>query len=249
MGDETIGIIKRRKDNNMTTTETITPSKANRLFWLGRYAERVYTCLHIVRKCLDKMIDDDENAYRDYCTKLGIPDVYPTSDDFFRDYLYAEGNGYSLITSMRYAFDNAILLRDDIKSESLAYIELSLRVMRECAKGNAKCDDLQAVTDNMLAFWGGLEESIISRKCKDLLYLGRNLERLELHVRFHYDSKRISAIYATTCQYLSRLPEVYSKESFAEIQHLMKGSELNIENDDFDKDMIRAINSLFVIVL
>lgn len=40
----------------------LSTTKANRLFWLGRYAERVYIALHLLRKHFDLMIDEDVTA-------------------------------------------------------------------------------------------------------------------------------------------------------------------------------------------
>ena len=41
----------------MTQKNLISATKANSLYWLGRYEERVYITLHLLRKCYDKMID------------------------------------------------------------------------------------------------------------------------------------------------------------------------------------------------
>ena len=39
----------------MTQNNLISATKANSLYWLGRYEERVYITLHLLRKCYDKM--------------------------------------------------------------------------------------------------------------------------------------------------------------------------------------------------
>ena len=44
----------------------ISIEKADRLFWLGRYAERVLTTLVAFFDFYDEMIDGDEKAYRIY---------------------------------------------------------------------------------------------------------------------------------------------------------------------------------------
>lgn len=232
----------------MTAANILSSSKANRLFWLGRYAERVYTSLHLVRKYLDKMIDSDSDCYRMFCNQLGIPDIYTSAEDFRCRFLYDEESQMSLITSMRRAFDNAIELREEIKSENLSYIELALNTMRKCSNTNAKCDELQPVTDNLLAFWGGLEERMSSREAKDLLRLGRQLESLELHIRFQYDMEHIRSIYDTIDAYISRLPEVYSKQYYAELNSLMRSS-YDTSSAEFRNHMITAINSLFIVSL
>ena len=41
----------------MVKNRILSANKANSLFWLGRYEERVYITLHLMRKCYDKMID------------------------------------------------------------------------------------------------------------------------------------------------------------------------------------------------
>lgn len=232
----------------MTIVNILSPAKTNRLFWLGRYVERVYTSLHLVRKYFDKMIDSDPNCYKRFCDNLGIPDDYESAEDFRVRYLYDESSPFSLITAMRRAFDNGIELREEIKSENLSYIELALNTMRECAKTSATCDGLQPVTDYLLAFWGGLEERISSRDVKDLLRLGRMLESLELHVRFHYNMRQIKTVYDTIDTYIKRLPDVYDKISYAELSSLMRSC-YDTSSDEFRSRMIAAINSLFTVSL
>lgn len=232
----------------MTTTTTISNNKANRLFWLGRYVERVYTCLHLVRRYLDEMIDGSETAYIAYCDQVGIPCDYHSADDFALRYLYDSNTPSSIYTSLKRAFDNAIELRDDIKSESLSYIEMSLAVLEKCAATSAHCTDLQDVTDYMLSFWGSIEERVHDPRVKSLLRLGRCLESLELHVRFCYDLDRITDIYRCIDQNLSKLPEVYSKTYYAALNSLMH-ADADASDPIFRTKMVHAINSLFIITL
>ena len=51
---------------------TLSKEKAIRLLWLGRYTERAYFSLHVLRKYHDKMIDEDDTAYKMYCLKNPI---------------------------------------------------------------------------------------------------------------------------------------------------------------------------------
>ena len=41
-------------------TTAISSGKANRLFWLGRYAERAYLSLHFLRRYFDLYLDGNE---------------------------------------------------------------------------------------------------------------------------------------------------------------------------------------------
>ena len=49
--------------------------KANRLFWLGRYAERGYLFLHLMRKAYDEVLDvpvGETPVYSDFLKKLDV---------------------------------------------------------------------------------------------------------------------------------------------------------------------------------
>ncbi|MDR0943935.1 MAG: succinylglutamate desuccinylase/aspartoacylase family protein [Ruminococcus sp.] len=50
-------------------------NKANRLFWLGRYNERVLTTLKYILNLYDKSIDSEIDI-DGYCRKLNIPNLY-----------------------------------------------------------------------------------------------------------------------------------------------------------------------------
>ena len=67
----------------------ISPTKANRLYWLGRYAERVVMSMHLLRKYANRAIDGDREAtYDDFCTRMGIPMV-ADAETFESEFLYS----------------------------------------------------------------------------------------------------------------------------------------------------------------
>ena len=98
----------------------ISPNKANRLFWLGRYTERVYTSLHILRKCYDQMIDGNTVGYNNYYKTMNINNRYSDIQEFTSGLFYDRTNPSSLISGIESANDNAILLREEIMSETLS---------------------------------------------------------------------------------------------------------------------------------
>lgn len=67
---------------------TLSLSKTNRLYWLGRYHERVFTTLQFMLDCYDRMIDGAPVDYVGYCSRLGIPCAYTDAEDFVRRYLF-----------------------------------------------------------------------------------------------------------------------------------------------------------------
>ena len=138
----------------LTATKTnkgISTAKANRLFWMGRYAERVYLALHLLRKHYDLMIDQDSDAYKNFCTKIGIENKYLSGEDFMQSYLYDETNADSIINMLERVNDNAILIREEIMSESLSYVQMSISFMKKSKEEGRSLAEIQKITDKFVA--------------------------------------------------------------------------------------------------
>jgi hypothetical protein len=175
--------------------ETLSIVKAGNLFWLGRYTQRVYTILHFFRKYRDMIIDVDADSYHAFCRKLGVEDKYNSASDFLRRYLFDAADGNSLIFALACAFDNGIVLRKEIKSETLSYVQLCVDEMERCAKADADVNALQPVTDSLMAFWGAVDERIFRRDVRNMIKAGWYLEDLDLHIRFEYPYERVRLLF------------------------------------------------------
>lgn len=174
----------------------ISATKANRLYWLGRYAERVYLSLHLLRRYYDKTIDGKPEEYEEYYRKLDISNPYPDKDSFRLGYMYDAENPCSLLSGLEYANDNAIVLREEISSETLSYIQMSLCHIKErAARKDVNITNLQPVTDSLLSFWGSIDERVFDERIRNFLRIGRLVEHIDLHVRFDYPYSRIIEAY------------------------------------------------------
>lgn len=174
------------KSNN-----AISSIKANHLFWMGRYAERVYLALHLLRKHYDLMIDENEEAYKLFCTRMGIENKYSSAEHFMESYLYDLDNSDSVINMLERANDNAILLREEIKSETLSYIQLAINYIKNSKEKNAGIGTLQYITDCILAFWGSVYERIDTKNIRKVILFGKFVESSDIHIRFEYLLDRI----------------------------------------------------------
>ena len=92
---------------------TISKEHSDRLFWLGRYAERFFITLRSLDKLYDKMIDDKQ-GYKEYLSYFGLADKYSDSKDFIHSFLYDESNPNSAAFCLERAYDNGIFLREEI---------------------------------------------------------------------------------------------------------------------------------------
>ncbi|MFT4073793.1 MAG: alpha-E domain-containing protein [Dysgonamonadaceae bacterium] len=169
----------------------ISPVKANRLYWMGRYAQRVYLTLHILRKHYDSMIDEDFDAYKSYCIKMGISDKYTSCEDFVEKYLFMEDNPDSVINMLERLNDNAILLREEITSETLSYIHLAINAMKSFDKNKQGIEGFQFITDWILAFWGSADERICDPSVRKTIFFGKFVESSDMLIRFEYPLDRL----------------------------------------------------------
>ncbi|MBQ1883450.1 MAG: alpha-E domain-containing protein [Bacteroidales bacterium] len=224
---------------------TVSKAKADRLYWLGRYVERVFISLNAVKKYIDYDIDGSEDAYKVYCQRVCIPDSYNGAKDFAVKYLYDKTNPYSVYSMLVRAFDNGIELRDDITSESLSYIHLALDVMEKCSLTNAGISLLQPVCDYMLSFWGSIDETVVEILKMNILRLGRRLESLDLNVRLLANWDKINEILKggvlTNARMLTSVTDMLKTERLRTLIEHRSGK----NNGSDTAEILDCINTLF----
>ncbi len=216
------------------------------MFWLARYVERVFISLNAVKKYVDTDIDGDSgSAYREYCVRLCIPDVYADAKDFRKKYLYDKASGVSIYRMLVNAFDNGIELRGDITSESLSYIHLALEVMEKCAAKNSKLSDLQPVADYMMSFWGSIDENVFELRKMNILRLVRRLESLDMNVRLRTDWDKINEILkGGVLTNAEMLASVTDKDKVQRLKELIESHSGENHGEDVN-EIIGCINRLF----
>lgn len=227
----------------------INEMKANRLYWLGRYEQRVYLTLHLLRRCYDEMIDGKPEQYKSIAERLDMSNSYSSNGEFILGMMYDEENPSSIISSLNRAMDNAIMLRDDIKSETMSYIEMSIAQIRRYRKNAMRnVTNLQPLTDWTLAFWGSINQRIEDPKIKALLAIGQNVERMDILNRFEYPYERIAKNHHIIHQWQKEMPDIIDADVESEVSQLLSPESYNAVADD-SKDSYRwqltnAINRL-----
>ena len=169
----------------------ISVEQSDRLFWLGRYSERVYTTIRLFFKSYDSMIDKLENSYVTFCNLVDIPNIYSDAQDFKARYPFDEDIPDSIISNLLRAYDNAIVLRESIGSESLSYIQLAIYEMNRAKASEAPIIELQKVVDNILAFWGTVDDQIDDEKIRNIIKSGKRIERIDMYARLGLSRKEL----------------------------------------------------------
>lgn len=219
----------------------ISLEKSDHLFWLGRYTERVFTTLNSFFYYFDKMLDTDELTYEKFCEELSIPNIYTDKEAFIRSYLFSEENPDSVYCNMLRAFDNAVVLRDELSSKTLSYIQLALDCIEHAADSQALVYDLQPVIDYLFAFWGCLDDNVEDEECRNLIKCGKYMERLDLYMRLGYTYHSIEKEYN---KFLNRLHKVHIGYNLAEVDKL---SEIINLGEDWRSRYREAIGALWEI--
>ena len=191
----------------------ISAHTANQLFWLGRYAERGYLMLHLMRRAYDEVIDVPKgvNPYSEFLEKLG---GYVSNDEMNSSYqmmaqIYDAGTPSSLYNIIERMMDNAIVLRPIICSESFSYIEMCRDFLK--AKSEIKemnITELQPITDWLLAFWGSIRERVYGHAYA-ILEIGRLVEHLDMNTRFDYKFYRIEEAWDMMKKYMKTETDLF----------------------------------------
>lgn len=161
------------------------------LFWLGRYSERVYTTLRLYFHSFDAMIDITLEQYKDFCKSLDIPDIYGSAEAFNECYPFDTGDVNSIISNLTRAYDNGMIMRELIGSETLSYIQLALYDMQKAKISRAPLIEMQEVIDHILAFWGIADDSIDSARVRNVIKAGKRVERIDIYARLKMEGSEI----------------------------------------------------------
>ncbi len=207
----------------------ISVEQVDHLYWLGRYTERVYTMLKIYSESFDRMIDESEDSFQKYCESLDIPNIYVSKEDFLRRYPFDTGVSDSIISNLNRAYGNAIVLRETIGSEALSYIQLSIYAMNSASKSDAPLIDLQVIMDDLLSFWGLVDDQIDSEQIRNIIKAGKRIERIDLYARLEVDKSRLAREVHRMIPRVLRSGMKYNEVSLSRVSSLINDTELDYE--------------------
>ena len=201
--------------------------KFQHLFWLGRYTERVFSTLRIFCKYYDKMIDNDieKIVYKDFCNKLGIPDVYGSKEVFLNNYLFDKSNPNSVGSSMVRAFDNAVVMRKEISTETLSYIQLALDELEKCKESSSPIVRLQKVMDYIFAFWGSVDDNVLEENFRNVMKTARYIERVDLYCRMGYSQPEIEKEFSKLKNRIGKTGVPYDEPLLQKLGDIVKDEE------------------------
>jgi len=220
---------------------TISIEHSDRLYWLGRYTERFFITLRSLDRLYDKMIDD-KYGYREYLVNFGLNDSYTDSLDFIRSFLYDENNPNSAAYCLERAYDNGIVLREEISSKTLSFLQMAKDTLSKSQdKPNVRLS-LLPLKDILYSFWGSINEHIYDDEIRNIIYIGKTLERLDLYMRMRFPFATVEKEFIRLCKNLHRVPKD------TPFRYNTKYLSILVETlgtrEDYEKDTCKALKSL-----
>ena len=207
----------------------ISVENTDRLYWLGRYTERVYTTIKVFESKFDSMIDIDDLEYEKFCESQDIPNIYKSKEDFVARYCFSPEDENSIFSNLMRAYDNAIVLREEIGSESLSYIQLAVYAMNQAAITGAPLIGLQHVTDNIAAFWGMTDDDIEESSIRNMIRVGKLVERIDLYSRLKVFPDKIRKETRRLNNRIDKSTMRYDHKRMAHVNYLVQLDDLPYE--------------------
>lgn len=205
----------------------ISVEQADHLYWLGRYTERVYSTLRFYFRRFDTMIDEAIDSYETFCESIDIPNIYTSREDFIRRYPFDADNPDSVISNLNRAYDNAIVLRESIGSETLSYIQLAIYDMNKAAVSKSPLIELQELLDHLLSFWGIADDSIDSEQVRNMIKAGKRIERIDLYVRLGVPAEELVREVCRMIPRVERSGLRYDEEKIRQLRALVENPEMD----------------------
>ena len=222
--------------------DTITLSKQNRLFWLGRYAERVHTTLQILMKDYDILIDGGSLDYEGFCRNMGIPCPYENSEDFVRRYLFDGTDPCSIRSAVDSMLGNGMVLRSTISSQTLAYLQMAQGAMDLAQHSEAPCVELQWVLDDIMAFRGSFDDSVEAETARNITKTGGMVERISLMLRLNWHTERLDGELKKLLNRLYKTDLTPQPAALSVIAHRV------VEGGQIDQDtLLSSVEGLFLV--
>ncbi len=185
---------------------TISLEHSDRLYWLGRYTERFFTTIKALGRQFDKMLGTKQ-GYTDYLDCFGLADTYSSSMEFFRSFLFDNNNPNSAAYSLERAYDNGIVLREEISTDALSFLQMAKDTLDKAEKSDNIRLALLPLEDILYGFWGCINEHIFDDEIRNIIYIGKTAERVDLYVRMKYPYDLVKKEFTRLLKNLNRVPK------------------------------------------
>ena len=119
------------------------------------------------------------------------------------------------------------MLREEIGSETLSYIQLAIYDMHKAKISRAPLIEMQNVIDNLLAFWGIADDIIDSEQIRNIIKTGKRVERVDLFGRLHMAASGLTREVHRLIPRVERSGIKYDKDGLNCLKNLVEAEEID----------------------
>lgn len=210
----------------------------DRLYWLGRCSERVYITIKLYRQRFDSMDEEGVEGHDEFCEYLDIPNIYSSAEEFRTKYPFGQDDPNSIYSNMKRAHDNAIEVREEIGSGTLEYIQLAVYELDKAAVSDAPMIEFQNMLDYILAFWGIVDDQIEDEEIRNIIKVGKRVERIDLYGRLKADRSDMRREVHRISGHIIRTGIHYNKQAISQLNQLINEHDLNYFDIEREIEMI-----------
>ena len=109
-----------------------------------------------------------------------------------------------------------------IEGRRVHMAQLAVYAMNKAKESPAPLLELQHVRDNIVAFWGIVDDSIDDEHVRSIIKFGKRLERIDLYARMRMDDKEMRREVARLNFRIERTGLSYSRKKLAHINYLVE---------------------------
>ena len=152
-----------------------------------------------------------------------------------------EDNPDSVVSNMKRAYDNAVVLREELSSNVLSYVQLALDTFQACKKTTAPLLELQQAIDYLLAFWGCADDYVDQEDCRNILKCGKYVERLDLFIRLDYHREDLEKEFRKLTNRLFRTNLNYNEENLKRLEQIIMDKD---HQKSYDQEALGCLGGL-----
>lgn len=129
-------------------------------------------------------------------------------DEFLKSFLFDKNNCNSVAHSLERAYDNGIVLREDISTEALSFLQMAMDTLEKAETSTrGLLLALLPLEDILFGFWGCIEDYIYDPEVMNIIKCGKSIERLDLYFRLRYPFEVIKLEFERLCYNLRSVPK------------------------------------------
>lgn len=170
----------------------ISINTAERLYWFGRYVQRIQTMVTELINTYDYVIDRDLEAGKALYEKLGIEIEYSNARDYLKEAVYGDQAG-SIESIVIWARENAIETRHLLDERGFATLN---RIYNRLVAGRGQMVSpawLEEIIDDCRLILGIFSTELDRTRAYQLIRFGQQIERFDLILRLYGEIEMVSA--------------------------------------------------------